>query len=130
MTESVLLDTHAWAWSMLQDDRLSGMAKQVLDGETGIVVSPVSVFEIGQKVRLGKWPEMKPFAFKLESYVEWQGADVAPVTLEIADFAARLHWTHRDPFDRLLAATALVNGWQLLSADVAFDTMPTLRRLW
>jgi PIN domain nuclease of toxin-antitoxin system len=127
---TVLLDTHAWAWSMLKDSRLSATARQVLDGETRIVISPVSVFEIGQKIRLGKWPDMQPFAWKLESYVEWQGAAVAPVTLEIAVFAARLGWDHRDPFDRLLAATALVNGWQLLSADVAFESLSALRRIW
>ena len=130
MNEIVLLDTHVWAWSMVEDPRLSETARRVLDGETGIAISPVSAFEIGQKVRLGKWPEMEPFARKLENYVEWQGAEIAPVTLEIADFAARLHWTHRDPFDRFLAATALVNGWQFLSADSAFDTLSALRLIW
>lgn len=130
MKQIVLLDTHAWAWSMLQDPRLSSTAQQILDGETEIAISPISVFEIGQKVRLGKWPEMKPFAWKLEKYLEWQEAEVAPVTLEIADFAARLHWNHRDPFDRLLAATALVNGWEFLSADKEFESLPALRRIW
>lgn len=130
MKQVVLLDTHAWAWSMLGDPRLSATAQQVLDGDTEIAISPISVFEIGQKVRLGKWPEMEPFARKLKDYVVWQGAEVVPVTLEIADFAARLHWEHRDPFDRLLAATALTNGWEFLSADAAFDTMAALRRIW
>ena len=130
MSRVVLLDTHAWAWSLLKDPRLSLAARQILNGDTEIAISPVSVFEIGQKVRLGKWPEMEPFARKLEDYVEWQGAEVAPVSLEIADFAARLNWSHRDPFDRILAATAIMNGWEILSADSAFETLPTLRRIW
>jgi PIN domain nuclease of toxin-antitoxin system len=130
MTEAVLLDTHVWAWSMLRDPRLSEVAGEVLNGDTPIMISPISAFEIGQKVRLGKWPEMKPFAGKLESYVEWQDATIAPVTLEIADFAARLAWDHRDPFDRLLAATATVNGWRFLTADSAFSTLSSLRRIW
>ena len=130
MSPVILLDTHAWAWSMLKDPRLSPAARQVLDGVHDIAISPISVFEIGQKVRLGKWPEMVPFAMKLETYVEWQEAEVAPVTLAIADFAARLNWMHRDPFDRMIAATALVNGWSLLSADSAFDSLNTLRRIW
>ena len=130
MSRVVLLDTHAWAWSMLGDPRLSLAARQIMDGDSEFAISPISVFEIGQKIRLGKWPEMEPFARKLETYVEWQGADIAPVTLEIADYAARLNWDHRDPFDRILAATAMINGWEFLSADSAFETLPNLRRIW
>ena len=130
MSRAVLLDTHAWAWSLLKDPRLSQSARDVLDGEAEIMVSPISVFEIGQKVRLGKWPEMERFARKLEDYVEWQNAEIVPVSLEIADYAARLNWDHRDPFDRILAATAMMNRWEFLSADKAFETLPNLRRIW
>lgn len=130
MSRIVLFDTHAWAWSLLKDPRLSPAARLAMDGDREFAVSPISVFEIGQKVRLGKWPEMEPFARKLEHYVEWQGAAIAPVTLEIADFAARLNWDHRDPFDRILAATAMTNGWEFLSGDSAFETLPSLRRIW
>ena len=130
MNRVVLLDTHVWAWSMLEDRRLSAVARQILDSDADIAISPISVFEIGQKVRLGKWPEMEPFAKKLETYVEWQELDVVPVTVEIADFAARLSWEHRDPFDRLLAATAMMHGWDFLSADTAFESLSSLRRLW
>lgn len=130
MNPAALLDTHVWAWSMLVHPKLSQSARKILADQGGIVISPVSVFEIGQKVRLGKWPEMIPFAGKLLSYIDQQGASVATVTLEIADFAARLDWPHRDPFDRLLAATALQNGWALVSADTVFDTLTGLRRVW
>jgi PIN domain nuclease of toxin-antitoxin system len=44
--------------------------------------------------------------------------------------AGSLDWPHRDPFDRLLAATALINGWPLISADPAFDRLTGLRRVW
>ena len=67
---------------------------------------------------------------KLISTAIADGLDWADVTPEIAHLAGVLDWTHRDPFDRLIAATALVNGWVLISADTAFDSLPGLRRLW
>jgi PIN domain nuclease of toxin-antitoxin system len=81
-------------------------------------------------VRLGKWPLMARFATSLPDYAAKAGLTVAPLTAEVAVLAGSLDWPHRDPFDRLLAATALVNGWQLLSADPVFDSLTGLRRVW
>lgn len=93
-------------------------------------VSPVSVFEIVQKVRLGKWSEMGALVSTLVDAVAEQSAVWADVTPDIAHLAGMLDWPHRDPFDRLIAATALVHGWVLVSADTAFDTLTGLRRIW
>ena len=59
-----------------------------------------------------------------------QGGSWANLTPEISLFAATLDWPHRDPFDRILAATVLVNGWVLISADRVFDSLIGLRRVW
>jgi PIN domain nuclease of toxin-antitoxin system len=40
-----------------------------------------------------------------------------------------MNWSHRDPFDRMIAATALSGGDILISADTTFDSLP-LRRVW
>lgn len=130
VTPVTLLDTHVWAWSMLVHPKMSQTARRLLDEKGEFAISAVSVFEIGQKVRLGKWPEMRAFAGNLLAYAERQRILVASVTIEIADLAGRLDWPHRDPFDRMLAATALVNGWPLISADPAFDSLIGLRRVW
>ncbi|WP_234710629.1 type II toxin-antitoxin system VapC family toxin [Sinorhizobium arboris] len=54
---AVLLDTHAWAWSLTGDARLPNKATALLAQADSVLVSPISLFEIGQKVRIGKWPE-------------------------------------------------------------------------
>jgi len=127
---SVLLDTHAWAWSLTGDDRLSASAIEAILNAESIFISPVSFFEIGQKVRIGKWPSMEPFVERLSALLEQQGGVVAPLAPQICLQAALMQWQHRDPFDRLLAATALTMSVPMISADQTFDSLPELTRIW
>lgn len=126
----ILLDTHAWAWSLTGDERLSGRAVGAILEADAVFVSPVSFFEIGQKVRLGKWPEMAPYVEELPALLEEQGGRVATLAPQICLQGAMMAWEHCDPFDRLLAATALHSSIPLVSADEIFDTLPGLIRLW
>lgn len=121
--KSLLLDTHAWAWSLSNDERLSPAVRKAMAAAEAIYVSPISIFEIGQKVRIGKWPEMQPFAAKLPALIGEQGALVASLVPDVALLAAVMDWPHRDPFDRFLAATALHLGIALVSADTVFDEL-------
>lgn len=125
-----LLDTHIWAWMLTLDPLLSPKARAAIDEAQALFLSPASFYEISQKARLGKWPLMEPFVGNLPAYATSAGLTVAPLTADIAVLAGSLDWPHRDPFDRLLAATALVNGWVLISADPAFDSLIGLRRVW
>ena len=95
-----------------------------------VAVSPISIFEIAQKVRLGKWPEMMAFEAEMPALLDLQGPLIIALTPQIALRAGLLDWPHRDPFDRMLAATALVAGMALISADTVFDAVPGLRRIW
>ncbi len=121
--KSLLLDTHAWAWSLSNDGRLSPAVRKAMAAAEAIYVSPISIFEIGQKVRIGKWPEMQPFAAKLPDLIGEQGALVASLVPDVALLAAVMDWSHRDPFDRFLAATAFHLGIALVSADTVFDEL-------
>ncbi|PWR23744.1 type II toxin-antitoxin system VapC family toxin [Zavarzinia compransoris] len=125
---ALLLDTHAWAWSLNGSDRLSGPALAAMTRTATILVSPVSFFEIAQKVRLGKWPAMAPHVGDLPALLERQGARPAPLGPEICTRAGMMAWEHRDPFDRLIAATAILLGIPLVSADPVFDGIAP--RLW
>lgn len=134
MSPPVLLDTHAWAWTLTDDRRLSAPARRALLDAPGVFVSPISLYEIGQKVRLGKWPEMAPHLASLARVLGEQGGLVAPLSPAVCLAAASLPWAHRDPFDRLLACTATAMGLALLSADTVFDAAEgldgTLTRIW
>ena len=126
--KAVLLDTHSWVWSLTNDDRLSTKARASISRAENVLVSPISFFEIGQKVRLGKWPEMAPFVDRLADLLEQQGGGVADLDPPICLDAGTMSWAHRDPFDRLLAATAARRNLPIVSADSVFDGLVT--RLW
>ena len=126
--KAVLLDTHAWAWSLTDDDRLSDKARTSIERAQTVLVSPISFFEIGQKVRIGKWPEMAPFVGRLAGLLEEQGGAIADLDPLICLDAGTMSWARRDPFDRLLAATAARRGLPIVSADAVFDGLVT--RLW
>jgi PIN domain nuclease of toxin-antitoxin system len=125
---AVLLDTHAWAWLLTDDERLSAKARVTIEQTQTVLLSPISFFEIGQKVRLGKWPAMEPFVSRLPGLLEEQGGSVVELTPTICLRAATMDWPHRDPFDRLLAASAAHHDLPLISADSVFDGIVT--RVW
>lgn len=120
---ALLLDTHVWAWSLQGSERLSDPARDALVGAKAVYVSPISFFEIGQKVRLGKWRAMEPLATRLAELLAEQGGLVAGLTPRACLAAGTMNWTHRDPFDRLIAATALEGRLALVSADSIFDQL-------
>jgi PIN domain nuclease of toxin-antitoxin system len=125
---TLLLDTHVWAWSLTNDTRISERAREKIAEAGTILVSAISFFEIGQKVRLGKWPEMAAYVDRLPALLERQRGVVA--SLEAADclLAGTMEWSHRDPFDRLLAASALRRRIPIVSGDAVFDAK--IARIW
>ncbi len=76
------------AWSLSNDPRLAAQARAAMSEADAVFVSTVSQFEIGQKVRIGKWPEMSPYLTQLPSFIAEQGALVAALTPDVALTAA------------------------------------------
>ncbi|MBE7209509.1 MAG: type II toxin-antitoxin system VapC family toxin [Gluconacetobacter diazotrophicus] len=125
---AVLLDTHAWVWSLQGNPRLSPRAIAAIADVDTVLVSAISFFEIAQKVGQGKWREMLPLVEQLPELLRAQGGSVADFAPELCIEAGILDWVHRDPFDRLLAATARRHDVPLVSADAIFDGIVT--RIW
>ena len=127
---SVLLDTHAWVWSFANDALLSSRARTAIREADTVYVSPISFFEIGQKVRTGRWPEMQGRVKELPAILKEQGGSIATLTPEICLDASTMDWKHRDPFDRLIVSTALALGVALVSKDSAFEDRDDLTLVW
>ncbi len=127
---SLLLDTCALLWFLSNDSKLSAAARAAIE-ETANVrwVSPGSLFEIAIKVRLGKLTLAAPFAAIFPAKLSATDIHLLPLETQHIEPLTTLPFHHRDPFDRLIAATALVEGLTLVSADPAFDVYG-VTRLW
>ena len=128
----MLLDTHVLVWAMLVPDRLSPRAHDALAGSTERVVSAASLYEIAYKGRSGKWPEVAGLLHvDLDARLRADGFEVASATGPIMERAGRFDWIHRDPFDRLIVATAQVRRLALVSKDETLDGAPDgIERVW
>lgn len=127
---TVLLDTHTFLWFVLNDPKLSGPAKAVIeDPTTDVLVSPASYWEIAIKVRQKRLDLFAPYADFMHRGIAGNHFDVLPVEPQHCERTIALPFHHKDPFDRLLAAQALAEGVPLVSADVVFDQYG-VRRTW
>jgi len=124
-----LLDTNAFAMILTGDPRLPPGIRERLIEATRIAVSVISFYEVGQKVRLGRWPEMQPHVAGLDARARDDGYDLLPLTPAAALESSMMDWPDRDPFDRMIATIARHEGLPLISSDTAFDAMG-IARLW
>ena len=118
----ILLDTQCWLWLCVSPERLSRKTiDRLLAAETERLLSAASIWEIVIKYELGKLP----LPVHPRDFVPTRLATTQAAVLEIsADHALRvgdLPHHHRDPFDRMIVAQALVEGARLLTADRALD---------
>ena len=116
----ILLDTHCWLWLCAEPERFSKTTiAQLSDPDTERLLSAASVWEIVIKYGLGKLPlPVRPNDF-VPSRLVTTRTEVLEISGAHALRVAELPDHHRDPFDRMLVAQALVEGVPLLTADRA-----------
>ncbi|WP_088256591.1 type II toxin-antitoxin system VapC family toxin [Fimbriiglobus ruber] len=126
----LLLDTCALLWLLGNDRKLSVTARSaLLDPANERWLSPISLLEIALKVRLGKLPLPKAYADLFPAELIGNDIHLVPLEPDHMEPLTTLPLHHKDPFDRLIASTALVEGLTLVSADLAFDAYG-INRIW
>ncbi len=125
-----LLDTHTMLWFFQDDPRLVGSARRLIeDPRVHKWVSMASCWEVAIKVGLGKLNLGEPTRDYLTRAIARSHFEILPITLDHVTAVEDLPAHHRDPFDRLLIAQAIVEGLPIVGADLAFDAYP-VRRIW
>ena len=126
----LLLDSHALLWFALNDPQLSATANAaILDPANGVYVSPATYWELAIKVSIGKLTVQQPFEKFLDACE--QRFQLLPINAAHALQVAKLPFPprHRDPFDRLLIAQAMLEQMTVISNDSAFDAY-SVPRIW
>jgi PIN domain nuclease of toxin-antitoxin system len=126
----ILLDTHAFLWFIEDSPKLSTAARSVIeDGFNEPLLSVASLWEMAIKVSIGKLDLKKPFETFVPDQMDLNGFDQLAISFPHIAAVAKLPFHHRDPFDRLLVAQALVEGMPVVSADDLLDAYG-VTRLW
>ncbi|ETX02905.1 type II toxin-antitoxin system VapC family toxin [Candidatus Entotheonella palauensis] len=125
----LLLDTHTFLWFLLDDPSLSTTAKAlIIDPDNDIEMSPATYWEIAIKISLGKYELPEPYEAFMEREIATNDFRILPIEPRHTAVLTTLPHHHREPFDRLLIAQAMVENIPILSIDTAFDAYPITRR--
>jgi len=127
----MLLDTCVLLWLAADNSAISARATELMrNTPEGLFVSAISAFEVGQKAAAGKLSLLRPVDAWFAAMLQQHGLHEIPISGMIAVRATLLPAIHRDPFDRLLIATAQEHRFKLLTPDLTIAKYPKLQTLW
>jgi PIN domain nuclease of toxin-antitoxin system len=129
----ILVDTHIVAWLAFDPDQLSRKARTAIDNarkhENGLAISDITLFELAMLVSKGRIH----LDISLESFLQEVESRfvVLPISSRACAAAMGLPANYpQDPADRIIGATALVEGLPLLTADREIRRARTLQTIW
>ena len=126
----LLLDTHTIVWVMNDNPRLSRVARSAIAMPSNpAFASAASIWEAVTKFRLGKFSDAALLVDNPRGILDSLKIDVISISPEHARLAGSFGHPHKDPFDRMLAAQAILEGLALVSTDTVFDEL-AVNRLW
>ncbi|CCI07414.1 type II toxin-antitoxin system VapC family toxin [Microcystis aeruginosa CS-1036] len=125
-----LIDTHTLLWYTLNESPLSSAAHQLIINQNNeILISPASYWEIAIKISIGKLILHQSYKDFIEVCLNQYQFNILAITPEHTDALITLSFYHKDPFDRLLVAQAIVENIPIISVDTILDRYG-IQRLW
>ncbi|MBW4479896.1 MAG: type II toxin-antitoxin system VapC family toxin [Tolypothrix brevis GSE-NOS-MK-07-07A] len=125
-----LLDTHTFIWFFKGNTQLSNQIRVLIEDENNEkLISTASIWEMAIKQSIGKLSFHLQFEEFITQQLSLNDFNLLDIKIEHLTVVSTLPLHHRDPFDRLLIAQAMVEQIPILSADSAFDAYP-IQRLW
>ncbi len=116
----LLLDTHALLWWLADEGLTADARAAIAAGHNQVLVSAASAWEIAIKRALGRLSAPEDLLDQLAA----SGFDHLPIALRHALAVSDLPAHHRDPFDRMLIAQAMVEGLTVVTRDRRFSAYP------
>jgi PIN domain nuclease of toxin-antitoxin system len=114
----LLLDTHTALWLVNEYEKLSSTAQEMLlDDNNMLYISISSVWEIAIKVSLGRLYMLCGGVGEFLSKLDEMPITIVPIEPQYMKTIESLSFIHRDPFDRMIVATAINENMTILTAD-------------
>lgn len=131
MSARILIDTHVVLWMLLDPANIPDKTLELVrDPGTELLISAASAWEIGTKYRLGKLADAHAVVHGYAGHLARLRATELPISAHHALTAGLLSWEHRDPFDRVIAAQALLESVPLVTTDRALAAFPGIQVIW
>lgn len=117
---NLLLDTHTALWWLSRKGKVSQPVRALLrDPATVVFLSAASVWEMSIKARSGKLIVPQPLLDDVDAFLSQLAWQAVPVLARHGVLAGQLPGAHKDPFDRMLAAQARLEGLTVATSDPA-----------
>ncbi|MCL2047019.1 MAG: type II toxin-antitoxin system VapC family toxin [Oscillospiraceae bacterium] len=114
----LLLDTHTILCLVNEHEKLSTTAKALLSNdEHSLYISMASLWEVAIKTSLGKLIDFPSGVRALMEQIEDMPIEILPITKHYIEIVESLPFIHRDPFDRVIVATAQSESMSIITAD-------------
>jgi PIN domain nuclease of toxin-antitoxin system len=127
-----LIDSHIFLWAVESPKRLSAVEQSVLtDPRHDIAVSVASLWELSIKISIGRLATSRQVkSIPLDHFsrsASQVGLRILPIEVPEAEYVRQLPWIHKDPFDRVIIAQALISGRVIVTRDGIFARYPGVR---
>ena len=114
----LLLDTHTALWLFNEHEKLSPIARDyLLEESNALYISIVSAWEVAIKTSLGKLGNLKGGVKIFLHAIDSHPIEVLPISAQYLELVEALPFIHRDPFDRLIIATAISENMSIITTD-------------
>ena len=127
----LLLDTHVLIWLATALTQLTKTAKSAIRFHASeLHVSAISALEISLLTKCGKLKWGKRPLSRFDRALKHHGVKEVPINSQLAWKSGQLPVIHRDPFDRIIIATALAHGMTILTKNRSIPTYPKVKAVW
>ena len=121
--KKLLIDTHILIWFITEHPQLTNKSKTLIENSQSCFISVASLWEIGIKMSLGKL-ELRITLDELVKIILESGFAIIPINQIHVIKNSELNFFHKDPFDRILIAQALIEDLEIITSDTTFLNYP------